>query len=46
MAHSRQTEKKDNIRILKALMNSSGANDVQRSLGAEATGKQIGVSRI
>ncbi|SHF48263.1 hypothetical protein SAMN05444279_1661 [Ruegeria intermedia] len=44
--HARQKTTKDNIRILNALVNSAGINDVRRILGANGTGSKIGISRI
>lgn len=44
--HARQLESKDNLRILYALLNSAGIRDAQRMLGAAATGKTMGISRI
>lgn len=44
--HARQKTTKDNLRILHALVNSAGINDVRRILGSDSTDKSIGVSRI
>ena len=46
LPHERQKTSKDNLRILNALMNSAGILDVQRIVGATATGQKIGISRI
>lgn len=46
LPHARQKSTKDNLRILHALVNSAGINDVRRILGAESADKSIGVSRI
>lgn len=46
LPHERQKTTKDNVRILHALLNSAGILDIQRMLGAAATGQKIGIARI
>lgn len=44
--HAGQLDTKDNLRILGMILNSSGINDIIRTVGADSTGKTISAERI
>ncbi len=44
--HQAQQVQRDNVRILRALVNGASINDLRRLLADPDTGKQIGVSRV
>lgn len=46
LPHARQKTTKDNLRVLQALVNSAGINDVKRILSASGTRTSIGTSRL
>ena len=46
LPHARQKATKDNLRVLQALINSAGINDVKRILNAGGTKASIGTSRL
>lgn len=46
MDHQSQVVKRDNVRLLRNIVNGSGINDIRRLLTDPDTGKKIGVSRL
>lgn len=46
LPHAKQKKSSDNLHILGALLNSAGVWDMKRMLGAAATGRKMGMSRI